>query len=104
MIIEATIIAKLQAIFAPQFLQVINQSHQHQGGLDLESHFKVVLICTHFSGQSRLSRHRAVYQALKPLLKPLGPLHALSLHTYSEQEWLQCSGSPPASPHCARST
>lgn len=102
MTIEAIITSTLQSRFDPQVLQVINQSHQHQGGLGPESHFKVVLVCAGFSGQSRLARHRAVYQVLKPLLKPVGSLHALALHTYNQQEWEQCHGSPPHSPPCAR--
>ena len=59
---------KLDAAFAPQSLQVIDESHQHhghggwrEGG---ETHFRVNIVSEAFLGKSRLERHRLVNAAL----------------------------------------
>ncbi|MFT8258071.1 MAG: BolA family protein [Candidatus Symbiodolus clandestinus] len=100
MSIQTTITATLEDAFKPQELLVINQSQQHQWG-EADSHFKILVVCDRFATLSRLSRHRAIYQRLTTLLKPLGPIHALALHAYSPQERLsdqfQLANSPPCS-------
>lgn len=72
---------KLQARFAPEHLEVINDSHRHAGhsGDDGsgESHFTVKLRAREFAGQSRIARHRAVHAALGADL--VGRIHALAL-------------------------
>ena len=59
---------RLKASFAPQFLEVIDESEQHRGHAGFqeggESHFRVRLRAASFAGQSRIARHRAVHAAL----------------------------------------
>ncbi|KUF11794.1 BolA family protein [Pseudoponticoccus marisrubri] len=73
--------AKLQEAFAPETLEVRNDSARHAGhaGDDGsgESHFHVTIRAPGFAGQSRIARHRAVHAALGPEL--VGQIHALSL-------------------------
>ena len=77
----ATIRAKLTAAFAPEFLDVIDESAQHhghggwrEGG---QTHFRVVLRASAFDRLSRVERSRAVHSALREELE--GGVHALAL-------------------------
>jgi BolA protein len=78
---EAEIRARLQAVFEPDALEVINQSHLHAGhaGDDGsgESHFFVRIRATALAAMPRLARHRAVHAALGP--EVMGRVHALAL-------------------------
>ncbi len=72
--------ARLEAAFAPRFLEVVNESEKHRGHAgysDGESHFRVVISAPVFAGMSRIERHRAVNRALGAEL--LGRIHALAL-------------------------
>lgn len=70
----------LKAAFAPTRLLVKDQSHLHsghEGAKDGRGHFDVTIISDRFEGQSRLSRHRMVYDALGALIE--SDIHALSI-------------------------
>jgi BolA family transcriptional regulator, general stress-responsive regulator len=71
----------LTSHFAPEALDVINESHRHAGhaGDDGsgESHFRVMMRAASLAGQSRVQRHRAVHAALGPEI--MGRIHALAL-------------------------
>ncbi|HSF65430.1 MAG TPA: BolA family protein [Paracoccaceae bacterium] len=75
------IIARLTQAFAPDRLDVINESHKHAGhaGDDGsgESHFRVVIRAAAFAPMSRIDRHRAVHTALGADLT--ARIHALAL-------------------------
>lgn len=87
--------AKLEAAFAPIYLQLLNESDQHGTASD-DSHYKLVLVSASFAGQRLLQRHRAVNKLLQEELA--GPVHALALHLFSPDEWpLQ---QVPDSPAC----
>lgn len=81
MSIENEIHEKLTTEFAPEALEVVNESHQHAGhaGDDGsgESHFRVVIASDTFVSMSRIERHRAVHKALGKDL--LAKIHALAL-------------------------
>ncbi|MGM3174983.1 transcriptional regulator BolA [Dickeya lacustris] len=96
--IQETIESKLRAEFAPQHLDVINESHRHNVPAGSESHFKVVLVSERFCGERVIGRHRAVYQTLANELE--GGVHALALHTYTPTEWQDLQRVAPASPPC----
>ncbi len=76
---------KLAAAFTPQFLRVIDESHEHAGhmghekgaGHGGETHFRVEMITERFSGKSRVERHRAVNSALADEFA--AGVHALAL-------------------------
>lgn len=73
--------AALDAAFAPQQLDVIDESEQHRGHSGYaeggESHFRVLIRSPQFATMSRLERHRAIHGALGPQL--IGRIHALAL-------------------------
>ena len=81
MTVAEEIAAKLQAAFQPERLEVVDESHKHEGHAGWreggETHFHVTLVAQAFAGQSRLERQRAVYAALAEELA--GPVHALQV-------------------------
>lgn len=83
---------------APVHLDVINESDQHNVPANSETHFKVVVVSAAFTDQSLVQRHRAINKLLQAQLA--GPVHALSLHTHTESEWLEKGGVVPSSPPC----
>jgi BolA protein len=79
-------------------LEVINESGQHNVAPGSESHFKVVAVSNDFEGKSLVAQHRMVYGLLGDELK--SQVHALALHTYTEQGWHDAHGAAPMSPPC----
>ena len=83
MSIKEAIETKLIETFAPERLEVINESHQHaghQGGrMDGtgETHFRVRIVAAAFSGMNRIDRHRAVNELLAGELA--AGVHALAI-------------------------
>lgn len=71
---------RLEAVFSPTRLEIINESHLHSGhsGDDGsgESHFRVVVRAAELAPMSRIARHRAVNAALGDLATRI---HALAL-------------------------
>lgn len=80
MTVSDEITARLTQAFAPDRLEVINESHRHAGhaGDDGtgESHFRVVIRAAALAPLGRVARHRAVHQALGELTTRV---HALAL-------------------------
>lgn len=72
---------RLTAAFAPERLEVINDSHHHAGHMgddkSGESHFTVVIESAAFAGVSRVMRQRMVNQALGDI--PGQRVHALAI-------------------------
>ena len=95
---QTAITDKLSERFDLMHLEVINESGSHNVPQGSETHFKVVLVCGEFSGQRPLARHRAVHETLAGELS--GGVHALAVHTYTEQEWRKRFGDAPLSPPC----
>ena len=96
MTIAATIEEKLLSAFAPQYLNVINESNNHNVPPGSESHFKVTIVSKQFEGERLIKRHRAVNSVLSEELAE--KIHALALHTYTEKEWQETNA--PLSPNC----
>lgn len=72
--------SRLESKFAPQELDVIDESHLHvghPGARDGRGHFRVRIVSDSFSGVSPIERHRMVYEALDELMK--SDIHALSV-------------------------
>ena len=79
---QQSIEAKLTEAFAPERLMVINESHLHAGHQESfdgsgETHMRVRIVSSAFSGMSRVARHRAINELLKPELD--AGLHALAV-------------------------
>ncbi|WP_301098916.1 BolA/IbaG family iron-sulfur metabolism protein [Otariodibacter sp.] len=98
MSIENSIITKLTENFNPILLHVENESHYHHSGKGAESHFKVTLVSSIFNSMRTIARHRAIYSCLTDELN--AGVHALALHTYTEQEWQNMGEVAPKSPNC----
>jgi BolA family transcriptional regulator, general stress-responsive regulator len=81
MTVRDTITKKLRDAFAPERIEVVDESHLHQGHAGHrpggESHFRVYIVSQAFAGKSRIARHRMVNAALSDDLA--AGLHALAI-------------------------
>ena len=88
MSVADTIRAKLAERFRPSRLDVIDESHRHEGHAGArpggETHFAVAITAAEFKGLGRVARQRLVYEALAQELA--GPVHALSLEVRAPGE------------------
>jgi len=98
MSLQSIIEEKLNQAFSPQYLLVENESHMHNVPAGSEMHFKVQIVSDDFIGQMLLKRHRSVNKVLEQELA--GPIHALSMHTFTKDEWQQRNGEVVKSPPC----
>lgn len=98
MSVQSTIIEKLTVALSPLRLDVENESHMHSVPVNSETHFKVVVVSSLFEGKRSVARHQMIYASLSEELE--GPVHALALHTYTEQEWAERQAQSPDSPDC----
>lgn len=98
MLIEQTIIEKINKDFSPILLNIENESYMHSSGRGAESHFKLTLVSDKFEGKRAVARHQAVYACLNEELK--NGVHALALHLYTKSEWAEIGGVVPKSPNC----
>lgn len=83
---EEIIRRKLAESLNPSVLEVINESHLHAGhaGDDGsgETHFRVKVVSTAFSGMTRVEMQRLVYKILEMEMR-IG-IHALSINALAE--------------------
>ena len=79
---------KLREALAPVRLDIVDDSHRHEGhaGHDGrgESHFRVTIVSSAFAGKSRLQRQRLVHGLLASELADR--VHALALRTVTPEE------------------
>jgi BolA protein len=79
---------KLTKAFAPQSLDVIDESHRHIGHAGHrhgeQTHFTVHIVSDAFVGKSRIARHRMVNEILADELK--GGVHALAIQASAPGE------------------
>ena len=83
----ATIEQLLIAAFAPTELLVKDQSRLHvghAGAQEGKGHFEVKIVSDKFSGQSRITRHRMVYDALGTFID--SDIHALKINAVSPSD------------------
>ena len=72
--------ARLEQAFAPEQLEIVDDSHRHaghEGAKDGRGHFRVRIVSQRFAGTRNLDRHRMVYAALGSLMRT--DIHALSV-------------------------
>lgn len=99
MLIQTEIEQKLHAALQPVWLEVLNESANHNVPSGSESHFKVTIVAEQFTAMRLLERHRAVNTVLADELA--NKIHALALHTYTPSEWVALRGAKaPDSPQC----
>ncbi len=86
--VKQVITDKLTKAFAPQSLDVEDESHRHAGHAghrpEGESHFRVHIVSEAFRGKSRIERHRMINGALAAELS--GGVHALAIHASAPGE------------------
>jgi stress-induced morphogen len=86
--VEDEIRRKLNQAFAPEALEIVNDSHHHAGHAGSpgtgESHFTIKVVSGAFEGKSRIERHRMVNQVLAAELA--GKIHALAVSALTPGE------------------
>ncbi len=79
---------KLEQGLAPTSLEIIDESHRHEGHSGSkpsgETHFNVTIVSAVFTGKTRVARHRMVFDLLKEQMD--NPVHALALSTLTPEE------------------
>src|ERR1700722_15287112 len=79
---------KLTKAFAPQRLEVIDDSHRHAGHAGArpggETHYSVHIVSQAFRGKSRIDRHRMINAALASELQ--SSVHALAIRAAAPGE------------------
>ncbi len=79
--------AALRDALEPVAILVKDQSHlhaAHAGAEDGRGHFEVTIISARFTGQSRVQRHRTVFDAVGDMMK--SDIHALSINAFTPEE------------------
>ena len=80
--------AKLTGALAPSRLEIVDESHKHEGHGGWreggETHFHVTVVSAAFDGKSRVDRQRMVYAAL--VEEMADQVHALALTTRTPAE------------------
>jgi len=75
------IVEKLNAAFTPERLEVIDESHRHEGHGGWkeggQTHYRVKIVASAFDGTTRLQRHRLINEALMQELAD--GVHALAI-------------------------
>lgn len=88
MSLESQLRMKIMGALVPEHLEVENESHRHAGHRGSpgtgESHFRVLIVSSVFSGKSRVERHRMVNAVLAEELA--SGLHALAIAAYAPGE------------------
>ncbi|KAG8228020.1 hypothetical protein J437_LFUL003655 [Ladona fulva] len=96
--VEYSISSKLNKMFEPKHLQVINESHKHNVPKGSETHFKVVVVSEKFENVSLLNRHRMVNDVLQDELNT--GVHALSVVAKTPSQWENSDQTILPSPAC----
>ena len=89
---------KLKEVLSPIRLEVIDESYLHNVEPGRESHVRIVAISELFEGLNLVKRHQLIYAEIQEEID--GPIHALSIHTFTEQEWKEKNEKAEASPDC----
>jgi BolA family transcriptional regulator, general stress-responsive regulator len=88
MLVRDTIRKKLNDAFTPQSIDVVDESHLHEGHAGHrpggQSHFRVYIVSQSFAGKSRIDRHRMINAVLADDLA--GGVHALAIHASAPGE------------------
>ena len=88
MTVAETMTRKLTEAFAPDELEIIDESDRHKGHAGArpegETHFRLVIVSRAFEGKDPVSRQRLVHAALREELD--GPVHALAMRTLTPGE------------------
>tara|TARA_B000000475_G_scaffold255089_1_gene234528 strand:- start:2154 stop:2462 length:309 start_codon:yes stop_codon:yes gene_type:complete len=95
--IKSKIMDKLNAVFNPSFIDLINESHMHNVPENSETHFKLIIVSDLFKDLSLVQRHKKVFESLGVTMDKI---HALSMSTYDLNEY-ESNPKIIDSPECA---
>ncbi len=88
MSVKDNISKKLSEAFAPESLDVADESYLHEGHAGHrpggETHFRIHIVSQAFEGKSRVERHRMINTLLAEELA--GPIHALAIRAMAPGE------------------
>lgn len=96
MSVRERIEAKITDHLAPEMLEIVDETGNHNVPPGSESHFRVTVVADAFANERLVARHRRVNRLLSDELA--GPVHALALHTYTPTEWSARAGTPTSPP------
>ena len=71
----------------PESLEIEDESHLHAGhagAADGRGHFRLMIVAEAFGGQTRIQRHRLIFEALGDMMQT--DIHALSIQAYHPNE------------------
>ncbi|MCH1612816.1 MAG: BolA/IbaG family iron-sulfur metabolism protein [Flavobacteriales bacterium] len=79
------------------FIEVINESPNHNVPDGAESHFKVIVVSDDFENMRQVQRHQLIYKVLSEEMKLI---HAIAIHPFTKTEWDSNQQSSSDSPDC----
>ena len=75
---------KLKTQISSLYVEVINESPNHNVPDGAESHFKVIVVSNDFENMRPVQRHQLIYKALNEEMKLI---HAIAIHPFTKTEW-----------------
>lgn len=99
--IESALLQGLPQAADDEWLEVLDESHQHSGGPQAESHYRVLVVRAAFAGTSPVARHRMVQGLVAPEFQ--NGLHALAINAWTPEQWqarVAAGQERPRSPAC----
>ena len=88
---------KLKTQISSLYVEVINESPNHNVPDGAESHFKVIVVSNDFENMRAVQRHHLIYKALNEEMKLI---HAIAIHPFTKIEWDKNNQSSSDSPDC----
>jgi BolA protein len=79
---------KIRAGLAPIYFSILDETWKHAGhagAITGKGHFAIQVVSEQFEGQSRLNRHRMVFDILREEMETA--IHALSIQAETPTEW-----------------
>jgi BolA protein len=75
------------AVLEPELVEIYDESGEHIGHAGAQSgggHYQLTIVAERFAGQSRVARHRLVYEALGGMMHK--DIHALAITALTPEE------------------
>jgi len=82
-----TLIEQRLAALEPELIQIYDESAEHVGHAGAAAgggHYQLIVVSRRFDGNTRVARHRLVYQALGDLMQR--QVHALAITALTPEE------------------
>lgn len=95
--IKEQIEEKLKSEMSSVYIEVINESPNHNVPDGSESHFKIVVVSDEFENMRPVQRHQLIYKVLTEEMKLI---HAIAIHPFTKKEWDKKNQSSSDSPEC----